>query len=129
MDVPNRTEANRLSLERFTSIPKDAFVTFMAVDWFNSVQQFKVVETGVLQEQGKLEAVQGLHRAVVAELISQGEALAIHVQEHGLVSDADFTIDDVRATIDSLRETFRGAHGPHNHPKTNERILAILRAA
>ena len=127
--VPERTEANRLSLGRIKSIPREVALTFGVVDWFNSVNQFRNEETDFLCEEGTFEAALDSHRAVVAELIPQGEALVMAIRQIGVVPDAPFSIDDIRATIDSLRETFRGVHGPHNHPETNRSINAILAAA
>src|SRR6266436_3908456 len=105
--VPERTEANRLALGRIKSIPREVVITFLATDWFNSVTQFRNEETDFLCQEGIFEAALDSHRAVVAELISQGEALVMAIKQFGVVSDAGFSIDDIRATIDSLRETFR----------------------
>jgi|ERR1051326_5580226 hypothetical protein len=127
--VPERTEANRLSLGKIKSIPREVALTFWAIDWFSSVSQFRNEETDFLCEMGKFEATLDCHRAIIAELISQGETLVMAIRQHGLVPDAGFSVDDIRATIDCLRETFRGVHGPHNHPETNRNINAILEAA
>jgi len=129
MRLPQRTQANRLSLERIKSIPQNMVVTFWAVDWFNSVSQFRSEEADFLGQEGRFEAALDSHRATVSQLISQGETLALAAKQHGLVKDAGFTIEDIGATIEGLRETFRGVHGPHNHPVTNQRILNILEAA
>jgi len=129
MGVPQRTQANRLWLERIKSIPRDMLLTFWSVDWFNSVNQFRSEETDFLCQDGHLEATLDSHRAAVAQLIAQGETLVMAIKSGTLVKDAGFTVDDILATIESLRETFKGVHGPHNHPLTNQKILAILEAA
>lgn len=127
--VPERTESNRLSLGKIKSIPPEVAATFFAIDWFSSVNQFRNEELAFLSEDGAFAAAVDSHRATVAELISQGEALVLAIKQHGMVSDVPFGIDDIRATIDSLRETFRGVHGPHNHPETNKAITALLESA
>src|SRR5579872_1281924 len=124
-----RTEANRASLAGIKSLPATAVVTFWAVDWFNAVTQFRNEEASFLCQDGQFEATLDDHRAVVSQLIFQGETLVLAARKCEIVKDAGFSIDDIRATIESLRETFRGVHGPHNHPVTNERLLAILEAA
>jgi hypothetical protein len=125
--VPQRGEANRRSLEGL-SIPQDVLFTVLAVDWFNAVKQFREAEADFLCDEGIFEASLEEHRAAIAQLISQGENLALAVRKSGLIADAGFKLDDIRATVASLHETFRGVHGPHNHPKTNEAILALLEA-
>src|SRR5258706_6314327 len=127
--VPERTEANRLSLDKIKSIPANVALTFRAIDWFSSVNQFRSAETICLCEEGAFEANLDSHRAVIAELISQGESLVMGIKQVGVVPDAPFSVNDIRATIDSLRETFRGVHGPHNHPETNKSIAALFETA
>jgi hypothetical protein len=129
LGLSQRTQANRSWLERIKSIPQDMLLTFSSVDWFNSVNQFRTEETDFLCQDGRFEATLDSHRATVAQLIAQGETLVTAIKSASLVKDAGFTVDDIRATIESLRETFKGVHGPHNHPVTNEKILAILEAA
>jgi hypothetical protein len=123
--VPQRTEANRRSLEGLR-IPKNVLFTFLAIDWFNAVKQFRDAEAEHLCEAGKFESTLDEHSAAVSQLISQGENLALAIKKSGLIAGADFALEDIVATIGSLRETFRGVHGPHNHPKTNEAIMACL---
>jgi len=125
--VPQRGEANRRSLEAL-HIPQDVLFTVLAVDWFNAVKQFREAEADFLCEDGKFEAILEEHRAAIAQLISQGENLALAIKKSGLIVDAGFKLDDLKATVTSLHETFRGVHGPHNHPRTNEEILACLEA-
>jgi hypothetical protein len=127
--VPERTDLNRSSLGKIKSIPEEMVLTFWAVDWFSSVNQFRNEELHFLGEDGRFEATLDDHRAVVAQLIAQGETLVTRIKRSGMVNDSGFTIDDIRATIESLRETFRGVHGPHNHPETNARLRAILEPA
>jgi hypothetical protein len=125
--VAQRTEANRSDVERLSIDPKAA-ITFLAIDWFNAVAQFRNEEVALL-DSGRFDKFLDEHRLAVATCISQGERLAFGVKKQGLLQGAGFTAEDIRATIDSLRETQRGVHGPHNHPRTNENIRAILETA
>jgi hypothetical protein len=109
-------------------IPKNVLFTFLAIDWFNAVKQFRDAEAEYLCQSGKFETTLDEHRAAVSQLISQGESLALAIKRSGLISGADFALADVIATIGSLGDTFHGVHGPHNHPKTNEAIMACLEA-
>ncbi len=130
LGVPQRTQANRNSLEQIKSIPAEVQNTFWAVDWFNSVNQFRMAETEYLsQGEEKFNELLVHHRVIVSELISQGETLVAAITMSGMAVDAGFSLDDLRATIESLRETFKGVHGPHNHPETHKAILSILEAA
>jgi hypothetical protein len=126
--VAQRTEANRTSVGRIKDIDPKMAVTFLAIDWFNSVIQFRNEEADFL-ETGLFDQLLDTHRFMVATLIAQGELLTNEIKKHGLLQQADFTADDLRAAIDSLRETFRGVHGPHNHPQINESIRAMLETA
>ena len=125
--MPQRSEANRRSLETLR-IPKNVLVTFLAIDWFNAVKQFREAEAEYLCEAGAFETALEEHRAAISQLIAQGENLALAVKKSGLLPGVEFSLEDITATLGSLRDTFRGAHGPHNHPKTNEAILAHLEA-
>jgi hypothetical protein len=127
--APARTDATRTALEAITGMPPDALLTFLCIDWFNGVEQFRTAEAINLSNEGSFEALLDFHRATIARLIYQGEGLVLLFQGRALVEGAKFTANDIRATIDSLRETFRGVNGPHNHPETNKKILAILEAA
>ena len=125
--VPQRVEANRRSLEGLR-IPRNVLFTFLAIDWFNAVKQFRDAEAEYLCESGKFERALDEHRAAISQLISQGENVALAVKRSGLFAGVDFSLDDIKATVASLRDSFRGVHGPHNHSKTNEAILACLEA-
>lgn len=127
--VSGRTEANRLSLAAIKGISPDVLMTFWGVDWLNGVEQFRKSEEIRLGQDGVFESTMHLHRALLAELIAQGETLVYGIRQNGIVPDAHFTLDDIRATIETLRETFQGVHGPHNHPETKKSILRILEAA
>ena len=109
-------------------IAKNVLATFLAIDWFNAVRQFRDLEEEYLCETGKFESTLDEHRAAISQLIAQGESVALAVKKSGLVSGADFGPDDITATVSLLRETFRGLYGPHNHPETNEAIMAGLDA-
>jgi hypothetical protein len=111
MRATQRTEANRLTLEGIKSIPKTMIVTFWAVDWFNAVSQFRTEECNFLCEEGLFEANLDSHRAAITGLIFQGETLVLAAKQNGPVQDSGFTLDDIRAAIECLRETFRGVYG------------------
>jgi hypothetical protein len=123
--IPQRTETNRLSLERL-NIPKQFAVTFFTIDWLSSVEQFRKEEQNFLDKDGEFESKLDEHRAVISQLIAQGEALLLAIKKDGLVEDAEFTREDVAATISLLRDTFRGVHGPHNHPEVNKGIITLF---
>jgi len=125
--VPQRVEANRRSLEGLR-IPRNVLFTFLAIDWFNAVKQFRDAEAEYLCESGRFEKSLDEHRAAISQLISQGENVALAVKRSGLFAGVDFSLEDIQATVGSLRETFRGVHGPHNHPETNKAILACFEA-
>lgn len=118
--MPNRTEANRQLVERL-KIPPEAVVSFWAIDWFNSVKEFRDLETENVEETKSEE-----HRAAVSQLIAQGEGIVVTAKRTGLAEGVEFDLDDIRATVSLLKETLVGIHGPHNHPETNKRILEIL---
>ena len=99
-----------------------------AMDWFNAVKEFRDVESKYLSQPGVFDLTLDEHRESVSNLIAFGEGLVLDIKKTGLVKDVSFSLEDVKATIESLRETFKGVHGPHNHPATNKAILDCLSA-
>jgi len=118
--LPHRTEANRRDVERLR-IPPETVVSFGAIDWFNSVKEFRDIEAEHIKDTQSDE-----HRAGISQLIAQGESLAIAAKRYGLTEGVEFRPEDIAAAVGLLRETLREIHGPHNHPATDRRILEIL---
>ena len=54
--------------------------------------------------------------------------MVLAVKRSGLFVGVDFSLEDIQATVGSLRETFWGVHGFYNHLETNKAILACLEA-
>ena len=126
-EVPRRTQSTKARMDSIP-MPDDVRVTCWAADWFSSVDQFRNLQDRDTS-QAEFDKFKPTHRAVLAELIAQGEMIVLTASQHGLVAVAGFGLEDVTATATSLRESFRGYYGPHNSPETNRQLLGIFEAA
>lgn len=104
-------------------LPKPAFLSVLASSWFMDVEQFRQLEEDSWCSKGELDPS---HRMALAALISGGEHIAFQSTHFGLAPGTPFTVDDIRATVDSLRESFRGEYGPHIHPETARLVQSIF---
>src|SRR5438034_11745919 len=95
--VAQRSEANRRSIEGLP-IAINVLSTFLAIDSFNAVKQFRDVEAEYLCESGKFENTLDEHRAAISQLISQGENIALAAKKSGLAPGTEFSLGDIIAT-------------------------------
>ena len=96
------------------------------LEWFEKVRGFRQRELGYLCEPNSPYVASQSHRAVISNLIWAGEYYLEVLGTQGGIVTREFTVNDIRSEIESLRATLSGVHGPHNHPETTKRILEIL---
>lgn len=114
----------------FSQMPKDAANAAMAALWLLQVQSFRIQEEMYMVEE-KYETCLANHRAILANLIGDGEAIVFGIKKFGLgqTGPLNFTLDDLRATLNSLHSTFNCEHGPKNSKKTNRMIGKLFDVA
>lgn len=97
-----------------------------AAAWLAEVEAFRQREERLMLE-GKYEASFPDHRVGLSDLIADGEAIVWAVNKAGMAeTPVKFTMEDLRATLESLHIIFRCEHGPKNSQKTNELIPGLF---
>ena len=109
-------------------IPPEIANAIAATVWLLQVDAFREQEEEYLVS-GEYEAGLPDHRAMLSQIIANGEQVVFAGQKTGMVSTpSGFTLNDLKATLNSLHTTFRGEHGPKNSKKTSELIEHLLNA-
>ncbi len=113
-----------------SQMPKDAANAAMAALWLLQVQAFRTQEEMFMVE-GKYETSLADHRAMLTNLIGDGEAIVFGIKKFGMGPTApmNFTLNDLQATLNSLHSTFDYEHGPKNSEKTNQMIGKLFDVA
>lgn len=108
------------------SVAPEVANAIAATIWLLEVDAFREGEEKFMVS-GDYERCLPDHRATLSMIIANGEQVVFAVQKRGMIATpANFTLDDLRATLNSLYATFRSEHGPHNASKTNELIEHLL---
>ncbi|MBU6409053.1 MAG: hypothetical protein KGR98_01575 [Verrucomicrobia bacterium] len=111
------------------SIPVPLANAMFASMWFLNVDAFRKLEEKFMQS-GKYGESLSDHRAMLANLIADGEALVAVINKNGLAMTAiKFTIEDIRATLNSLHEAFQCEHGEKNSPEMVQMIEGLFDGA
>src|SRR6266700_3669299 len=107
-------------------IPPQIRNAIAATIWLLLAEEFRNWEESMMLE-GKYETSLEDHRATLSRIIAYGEQVVFAASKEGMFSTrAGFSVEDLRATLNSLHTTFRCQHGPHNPPKTGELIDQLL---
>jgi hypothetical protein len=94
--------------------------------WFLNVEAFRGLEEKFINS-GEYEQALQDHRAMLANLIADGEALLNGARKNGMAETPEnFTIEDIQATVDSLHADFLCEHGEKNSPEVNQIIEGLF---
>jgi hypothetical protein len=93
--------------------------------WLASVRRFREEEDEALVS-GSYESRLDDHRYSLSIHIARGEGVLLSVKRDGLLPNAPFTAADLKATLESLYDTFRGEHRNSNSEQTNQAIGKLL---
>jgi hypothetical protein len=93
--------------------------------WLLSVETFRNTEDERLVK-GTYESTLDEHRYALSALIGRGEGVILVVKQNGLMPNAPFTVDDLKATLESLHDSFRGQHRKCNSEQTNKEIAKLF---
>lgn len=97
-----------------------------AVVWLLRVKDFREKEEDLMLS-GEYQDTLPEHRMFLAALIARGEAIIFGVAKNGMdAALAGFTLEDLKATLETLHTTFRCEHGPKNSQKTNALIEKLF---
>jgi hypothetical protein len=115
-------------MERQESVPPTVANAIFATMWFLNVDAFRKLEDK-FRESGQYEQRRTFsdHRAMLTNLIADGEALAVAIERNGIAATpVPFAIEDIRATVDLLQIDFQCDHGEKNSPEVNKIIEGIF---
>jgi hypothetical protein len=106
-------------------VGNDVKASIYASLWLLSVETFRNAEDESLVK-GKYEATLEDHRYALSALIARGEGVILAAKQNGLMPNAPFTVDDLKATLESLHDSFRGQHRKCNSEQTNKEIASLF---
>jgi hypothetical protein len=110
-------------------VPLELANAYYARLWLLRVDAFREAEENYLVS-GEYEDKLPDNRVALSDLIARGEAVLWAVKKNGIAATAaDFTIEDLQSTLESLHRTFRCQHGPKNSQETNHLIEQLLDGA
>jgi len=103
-------------------------ITTAAVIWFLQVDSFRCQEADCMIA-GTYEDSLSEHRYVLSQITTTGEKIYLAATQNKIsVFLNNFTIEDIRATLESLRTTFNCQHGEKNSPQANAAIEGLFNA-
>lgn len=101
-------------------------ITTHAIIWFLQVDSFRNQEEEALAAAAYEKSLDE-HRFVLSQITSVGEKLYLAAKQHHIAKFPNgFTIEDIRATLESLHFTFNCQHGERNSEKANQEIEGLL---
>ncbi len=106
-------------------VGNDVKASIYASLWLLSVETFRNMEDESLVA-GKYEATLEEHRYALSALIARGEGVVLSAKQNGLMPNAPFALGDLKATLESLHDSFRGQHRKCNSEQTNEEIAKLF---
>jgi hypothetical protein len=116
-------------METSKEVSPVAAITTQVIIWFCQVDAFRQHEEEVLAN-GQYESLLDEHRCILSQITSHGERLYFAAKQNRISQFLNnFTIDDIRATLDSLRLTFNCEHGEKNSEKINKEIGNLFSGA
>src|SRR5262245_2724392 len=107
---PLNVPADRLKqafkwVERAKELPPAFAIAINSTIWLERVDAFRAMEEDLLIR-GEYQRTLDEHRAVLAELIADGERIIFFAKNLGIEEfPSDFTLKDLQATLDSLHVT------------------------
>jgi hypothetical protein len=104
-------------------------ITTAAVIWFLQVDILRCQEADGMID-GGYENSLSEHRYALSQLATNGEKIYLAAQQNKIsVFLNNFTIEDIRATLETLHTTFICQHGEKNSSRVNAAIEGLFDAA
>jgi len=116
-------------METSQEVPPIVKITTAAVIWFLQVDSFRSQEADSMMTD-TYEKSLSEHRYVLSQITTNGEKIYLAAQQNKIsVFLNNFTIEDIRATLESLRTTFICPPGEKKSPPGNAVIDGMFNAA
>lgn len=113
-------------MEKSRQVPPPVALVLRASLWLARVDSFRAAEDEALAT-GEHSATLQEHKFALANLITGGEQIVRTAGKLGWPAwFAEFSLEDVSATLNSLRTTLRCQHGGKNSRAVRARIEAML---
>lgn len=113
-------------METSQEVPPIVKITTAAVIWMLQVDAFRIKETDLMlneQYQSSLDE----HRYILSQITTNGEKIYLAAKQNKISRFLNnFTIEDIEATIDSLRITFLCEYGEKNSLEVNAGIESLF---
>jgi hypothetical protein len=116
-------------METSKEVSPTAAITTHVIIWFLQVDAFRQQEEEALAD-GAYEKSLDEHRYILSQITSNGERLYLAAkQNHISKFSNNFTIEDIRVTLESLRLTSQCEYGEKNSEKINKEIRNLFSGA
>jgi hypothetical protein len=116
-------------METAQEVPPIVKITTAAVIWFLQVDSFRCQEADSMIAD-EYEKSLDEHRSVLSQITTNGEKIYLAAKQNNISKFLNnFTIEDIRATLESLRTTFICEHGEKNSPQVNAAIDGLFNVA
>lgn len=113
-------------LQQQPTLPAPIVNATYARIWLLNVGQFRTAEQEMMANKDHEDDLSG-HRFMLLRLMHDGEAIINSCKENGMAKTPEgFKIEDLEATLKSLRSTFFCEHGPKNSDKQNQVIEGLF---
>jgi len=113
-------------VEKTRQVPPQVALVLRASMWLARVDSFRAAEDEALAT-GEHSATLKEHKFALTSLITDGEQIVRTAGKLGWPAwFAEFSMNDVSATLNSLRTTFRCQHGAKNSRAVRARLEAML---
>jgi hypothetical protein len=102
--------------------------TLQANVWFSGVEQFRELEEKTIAN-GKYddESVLEEHRFMISQLTAAGETIQFGAKRNNIKTFlSGVTLEDVKATLETLYTTFRRQYGESNSEQANAEIAKLF---
>lgn len=98
-------------------MPPQLLWTFQAALWFQLLRVFREGEERCLRQGGSIDKGDQDHLEGLDLLINGGAEIIDRLQRYGIPRGAKFTLADLQAAVDGLRDTRAAAHFPSCTPE------------
>jgi hypothetical protein len=116
-------------METSQEVPPIVKITTAAVIWFLQVDSFRCQEADCMIKD-EYEKSLDEHRFILSQITTNGEKIYLAAKQNKIsVFLNNFTVEDIRATLESLRTTFICQHGEKNSPHVNAAIDGLFNVA
>ena len=117
-------------METSKDVPAPIAITVQTIIWLLQVDAFRRQEADAIIDE-KYNSSLDEHRYVLSQITTNGEKLFLAAKQNGITKflTNDFTIDDVKSTLESLRLTSQLQYGQGNSKRINQGVEKLFDVA